>query len=109
MSETIIRPSGHLVTLVNVFDVDPVKQEELVTVLNEGLEKVFRHRPGFVSAHILASKDGSRVVNYVQWRSAQDIQNTLADPAAQEYARRTGALGKPAPAVYSVVSAVTAA
>ncbi|MFF2861880.1 antibiotic biosynthesis monooxygenase family protein [Streptomyces rubiginosohelvolus] len=108
MSETTIRPSGHLVTLINTFEVDPAKQEELVTVLNEGLDKVFRHRPGFVSAHILASKDGSRVVNYAQWRGPEDVQATLADPAAQEYARRTGALGTPAPVVYTVVSAVNA-
>ncbi|MET9830118.1 antibiotic biosynthesis monooxygenase [Streptomyces sp. NPDC006385] len=108
MSEMTIRPDGNLVTLINVFEVDPAKQQELVALLNEGLDKVFRHRPGFVSAHILVSKDGGRVVNYAQWRSPQDIQATLADPAAQEYARRTAELGKPAPALYSVVSATTA-
>ncbi|WP_240138436.1 antibiotic biosynthesis monooxygenase family protein [Streptomyces sp. MUM 178J] len=108
MSEMTIRPDDNLVTLINVFEVDPAKQQELVALLNEGLDKVFRHRPGFVSAHILVSKDGSRVVNYAQWRSPQDIQATLADSAAQEYARRTAELGKPAPVLYSVVSVATA-
>jgi quinol monooxygenase YgiN len=108
MAEPAIRSDGNLVTLINVFETEPAKQNELVSVLNEGAEKVFRHRPGCVSVTILASKDGSRVVNYAQWRSQQDLQATMADPAAQEYAKKTAALGKPAPNVYSVVSVFTA-
>ncbi|MEV0171126.1 antibiotic biosynthesis monooxygenase family protein [Streptomyces sp. NPDC050803] len=108
MTESVIRASDNLVTVINVFDVEPAKQEELVAVLNEGLDKVFRHRPGFVSAHILAAKDGSRVVNYAQWRGPDDVQASLADPAAQEYMQRTAALGRPAAAVYSVVSVAVA-
>lgn len=108
MNETVIRVDDNLATLINVFEVEPGRQAELVAVLDEGAEKVIRHRPGCVSVNILASKDGSRVVNYAQWRSPEDAQATMADPAAQEYAKKAAALGKPAPSVYSVVSVHTA-
>ena len=43
------------VTFVNVIDVDPSKQQEVIDILQEGTENVISRRPGFVSATILAS------------------------------------------------------
>jgi quinol monooxygenase YgiN len=103
-SETVIRVGEEPVTLVNVFDVDAARQQELVDVLIEGTEKVMKNRPGFVSVNLLASKDGTRVVNYAQWRSQEDVQATMADPAVQGYARRAAELAQATPHVYSVVS-----
>lgn len=103
-SETVIRVGEEPVTLINVFDVDASKQQELVDLLTEGTEEVMRHRPGFVSVNILASNDGTRVVNYAQWRSQDDVKATMADPDAQGYARRAAELAQPTPHVYSVVS-----
>ncbi len=54
-------------------------------MLAEATEQVMRHRPGFVSANIHASLDGTRVVNYAQWRSREDFQAMLDDPIAQEH------------------------
>jgi quinol monooxygenase YgiN len=102
--QTVIRVGDEPVTLVNVFDVDPAKQQELVELLVEGTEQVMQHRPGFVSVNLLASKDGSRVVNYAQWRSPDDVKATLADPDVQGYARRAAELAQATPHVYSVVS-----
>ncbi|WP_159941354.1 MULTISPECIES: antibiotic biosynthesis monooxygenase [unclassified Nocardiopsis] len=104
MSETIIRANDGLTTLVNVFEVDKEKQQQLVDVLNEGTEKIIRNRPGFVSVNILASKDGTRVINYAQWNSPEDVQATMADPEAQAYAKKAAALATAAPSMYSVVS-----
>jgi quinol monooxygenase YgiN len=104
MSETVIRVGDEPVTLVNVFDVDAAKQQKLVDVLVEGTEKVMQHRPGFVSVNLLASKDGTRVVNYAQWRSRDDVKSTMADPEVQGYARRAAELAQATPHVYSVVS-----
>ena len=39
-----------------------------------------QHQPGFVSANIHVSTDGTRVVNYAQWESAEAFQAMLADP-----------------------------
>jgi quinol monooxygenase YgiN len=104
MNETVIRVGDEPVTFINVFEVEPSKQQVLVDVLTEGTEKVFKRRPGFISVNILASKDGSRVVNYSQWHRQDDVKATMADPEAQAYAKRTAELAKPAPHVYSVVS-----
>lgn len=103
-SETVISVGDEPVTLINVFDVEAPKQQELVGLLNEGAENVMRHRPGFVSVNILASNDGTRVVNYAQWRSLDDVRATMSDPGARDYARRAAELAQATPHVYSVVS-----
>ena len=46
---------------------------------------LIRHAPGFVSANIHVSTDGTRVVNYAQWASVETMQHMRADPAAQEH------------------------
>ncbi|WP_433496940.1 antibiotic biosynthesis monooxygenase family protein [Sphaerimonospora sp. CA-214678] len=104
MSETVIRVEDQVVTFINILDVDPTKQQELIDVLNEGTEKVMSHRPGFVSVNILASLDGTRVVNLAQWRSLDDIKATMSDPEAQTFAKRTAEIAKAAPSPYRVVS-----
>ncbi|MQY26700.1 antibiotic biosynthesis monooxygenase family protein [Nocardia aurantia] len=88
----------------NVIEVDPAKQKELIELLNEATETVIRHRPGFVSVTLFASVDGSKVINLAQWASPDDAKATMGDPAAQEFAKRTAALGKPSPGVYKIVS-----
>ncbi|QUX28750.1 antibiotic biosynthesis monooxygenase [Nocardiopsis akebiae] len=104
MSETVISANDGLAVLVNVFEVEKEKQQQLVDVLNEGTEKVMKNRPGFVSVNILASLDGTKVINLAQWNSPADIQATMADPEAQAYGKKAAALATPAPGVYSVVS-----
>ena len=92
---TTIDEGQSLVTLVNVFDVNPAKADELVALLNEATEGVMRDLPGFVSANIHKSLDGSRVINYAQWRSKEDFEamrsNSRAGPhmkAAAELAEK---------------------
>ncbi|GHJ08616.1 hypothetical protein TPA0907_29830 [Micromonospora humidisoli] len=91
------------VTFVNVIDVDPSRQQEVIDLLVEGTEKVVSRRPGFVSVTLLASLDRTRVVNVARWRSADDVRATQADPEAAEYARRTAALAQASPGLYTVV------
>ncbi|MBM7085704.1 antibiotic biosynthesis monooxygenase family protein [Micromonospora sp. WMMD734] len=91
------------VTFVNVIDVDPSRQQEVIDLLVEGTEKVVSRRPGFVSVTLLASLDRTRVVNVARWRSADDVRATQVDPEAAEYARRTAALAQASPGLYTVV------
>ncbi|OWV11041.1 antibiotic biosynthesis monooxygenase [Micromonospora wenchangensis] len=95
------------VTFVNVIDVDPSRQQEVIDLLAEGTEKVVSRRPGFVSVTLLASLDRTRVVNVARWRSADDVRATQADPEAAEYARRTAALAQASPGLYTVVGEFT--
>ncbi|AZT91838.1 MULTISPECIES: antibiotic biosynthesis monooxygenase family protein [Micrococcales] len=91
------------VTFVNVIDVEPEKQPELVELLKEGTEKVMKHRPGFISVTLLASADKTRVLNVAQWESADDVKATQSDPEAAEYAKKTAGIAKASPGLYQVV------
>jgi quinol monooxygenase YgiN len=101
---TIDAESG-VATLINVFEVEPAKQAELAQFLSEATDEVFRHQPGFVSVSIHSSLDGTRVVNYAQWKSKEDIDRVLKDPEAQAQARQAAAIAKGvSPAVYKIDS-----
>ena len=41
--------------------------------------------PGFVSANIHASTDGTKVVNYAQWSDTDAFRAMLANPVAQPH------------------------
>ncbi len=70
---TIVQ-NTHLFTLINVFTVNPEKQESLVNLLVEATESVVCKLPGFVSANIHQSLDGVRVINYAQWENKEAFQ-----------------------------------
>lgn len=95
------------VTFVNVVDVDPAKQQEVIDLLIEGTKKVMSKRPGFISVTLLASLDKSRVINVARWESAEDVKATQSDPAAAEYAKRTAALARATPGLYTLVGEFT--
>jgi antibiotic biosynthesis monooxygenase (ABM) superfamily enzyme len=59
-----IAKANDVVTLINVFTVAPEDQQRLVDVLVEATQAVMRTQPGFVSANIHKSLDGTRVTNY---------------------------------------------
>ena len=98
----VISGDQAVVTLVNVFTVDPGLQRELVDVLSAATSDVICHQPGFVSASIHRSLDGTKVINYAQWRSAEDLRAMLASPDCQPHLGRAGELGISEPALYEV-------
>ncbi|MEH2394931.1 MAG: antibiotic biosynthesis monooxygenase [Nostoc sp.] len=63
---TTISKDNQVITLINVFTVEPENQQRLVEMLVEATEKTMKHLPGFVSANIHKSSDGVRVTNYAQ-------------------------------------------
>ena len=63
---TKISVQSDVVTLINVFTVAPEDQQRLLDVLLEATESVISEMPGFVSANLHKSLDGTRVVNYAQ-------------------------------------------
>ena len=67
-------------TLVNVFTVAPKDQQRLVDLLVEATEAVMSKQPGYVSASIHRSFDGTRVTNYAQWRSREDFEAIFRNP-----------------------------
>jgi quinol monooxygenase YgiN len=88
---TITTQSSHA-TLINVFTVAPDRARALAQLLAEATEEVMAHLPGFVSAKIHVSADGTRVVNYAQWASAEAFSTMQADPTAQVHMRAAAEL-----------------
>ena len=79
---TQISQSNDVVTLINVFTVAPEDQQHLLDLLVEATESVMNKLPGFVSTNLHKSFDGTRVVNYAQWRSVEAFEAMLTDSEA---------------------------
>jgi len=77
-----IRKGRDVLTLVNVFTVKAENQQKLVDMLVEATDKTMKKLPGFISASIHRSLDGTKVVNYAQWRSREDFDAMRNNPEA---------------------------
>jgi quinol monooxygenase YgiN len=91
-----------VVTHINVFTVPKEKQQELVDSLIETV-KAAREVPGWISASVHRSFDGTHVTNYVQFESPEAAQAVLQHLAAGGYLQRNTAMGAVAPGQYEVV------
>ena len=79
---TTIKVDKDIITLINVFTVDPSKQQQLVDALIETTKQVWRLQDGFISANIHKSKDRKKVVNYVQYKGKEAFDRRLDNPEA---------------------------
>ncbi|MBD2100659.1 antibiotic biosynthesis monooxygenase [Leptolyngbya sp. FACHB-261] len=59
---------------IDIFPTEPQQQQSLIDGLINYIQTVFKQQPGFVAAAIHRSRDGMRVVNYVQWASPSDYE-----------------------------------
>ena len=81
---TILDPKAGYVVLINTFTVEPLKADDL-GALSRATENGMRQRPGFVSANLHLSLDRRHVANYAQWRSQEDLDAMMKDPAARAH------------------------
>lgn len=93
-TKTTIEKGRSVVTMVNVFDVDPARQAELIGLLERATQEVMRHLPGFVSANLQRSLDGTKVANYAQWASREHFAAVLEHPRAQPHVQTAGGMAK---------------
>jgi heme-degrading monooxygenase HmoA len=82
---TTIQEHAPFATLINVFTVAPERATELAELLGRATEETMRFVPGFISANIHVSTDGTRVVNYAQWRSAEAYLAMFEDEDARAH------------------------
>ncbi len=103
---TTIAENTGVVTLINVFTVEPSNQQKLVDILARATDTSVRDVPGFISAALHRSVDGTRVTMYAQWKSAehyQHYQSMRSNPAASPYVEQTLVIAKFDPGMYEVV------
>jgi len=91
-----------VVTHINVFTVSREKQQLLVDSLVETVNAA-KSVPGWLSAGIHRSFDGTHVVNYVQFESHAAADAVLKHLIAGGYIKRNTDLGTVAPGQYEVV------
>jgi heme-degrading monooxygenase HmoA len=96
-----IEPATTVVTHINVFTVDPARQQALVDSLIETVKEA-KNVPGWISASIHKSFDGRQVVNYVQFESQAAAQAVTRHLLARGLIQRNTALGSVAPGQYEV-------
>lgn len=91
-----------VVTLITVHTCKAEDQQQLVELLSEALDKIYRHAPGFVAASIHKSLDGIRVTNYAQWQSIEAFEALRTNPAIQPFAQKVGEIASFDPHLYEI-------
>ena len=83
----IISKDANIITVINKFSVEPENHKRLLELLDD-LRKVVEKQPGFVSANVHKSFEGTRIVSYAQWKTKEDYQavytNSEANPILDE-------------------------
>ena len=97
-----IRVNDGVVTQINVFTVVPENQQELITLLSEAAAFA-SSVPGWISASIHRSLDGTKVVNYAQSRDLESAQNIIDALREAGWLERNKAFGEAHPGLYEVV------
>ncbi|HEV2624755.1 MAG TPA: antibiotic biosynthesis monooxygenase family protein [Xanthobacteraceae bacterium] len=101
MSE--IRPNNGICTQITTVKLSPDNQDEVLKLMKERAH-FMATQPGFVSVNLHRSKNGSHVVNYVQWTNADKLAAAHHSPEFRKKWPRFGELVKEAdPCLYDVV------
>src|SRR5690606_40222501 len=82
---TIITKEANFLTLINVFTVEPINQQNLIDLLTMATESSVRKVKGFISSSLHRSIDGTKVTMYAQWKSIEDYQNMRNNTRSEEH------------------------
>jgi len=100
---TTISAKSDVVTLINVFTVEPANQRRFFDILTAATESSVGQAPGFVSASLHRSMDGTKVTMYAQWGSIDDYQAMRRNPLALPFFQEALMIARFEPGVYEVV------
>jgi quinol monooxygenase YgiN len=79
-------------TFINTFRCEPSNQDEVVRINVDIVDRVASIFPGFISASVHRSLDGTRVFNYLQWESADHLAAMQRSDEFQAIASRFAGL-----------------
>jgi heme-degrading monooxygenase HmoA len=98
-----IRESNGICTQITTVKLPPGNQDEVLKLMKERA-RFMAKQPGFVSVNLHRSKDGTHLVNYVQWTSAEKLKAAHHAPEFREKWPRFGELiTEVEPCLYDVV------
>jgi len=81
-----------LVTLINVFTVEPENQSKLLELLRENTNTVITTLDGWISTSFIAAANQRKVVIYSQWRDLAAIEAMRSNPGMVAYFPKISAL-----------------
>ena len=99
-----IRENNGVVTQITTVKLTPERQDDVVNLMTERA-RFMATQPGCVSVTLHRSKDGSHVVNYVQWKDEEGLHAAHHSP---EFRKKWPQFGKITeeiePCIYDVVN-----
>jgi hypothetical protein len=98
----LIQTGAGIVTQINTFTVPDGGQQALIDLLTEAAQFA-SETPGWVSASLHRSHDGSRVVNYAQSDGIDSALLVIKRLRDAGFLDRNSALGQAHPGLYDVV------
>jgi quinol monooxygenase YgiN len=98
-----ISKENNFLTLINVFTVEPQRQNELVELLIKATDGNVNKIKGFISASLHKSLDGTKVTMYAQWKSREDYENMRANASAAPFLEEALKFASFEPGMYTVV------
>ncbi len=99
----LISKDNSFITLINIFTVEPARQQQLIDLLIRATTETVGNVPGFIAASFHRSFDGIKVAVYAQWRSKEDYEAMRRNPSASSYMEQALALATFEPGMYEVV------
>jgi len=100
---TTISKTNELVTVINLFPVEPKNQLRLIDSLKELSNNFVEKQPDFISANVHKSVDGKRVISYAQWKTKEDYQSIYTNVEAIPYLDKIKSISKFNWNIYEVV------
>jgi quinol monooxygenase YgiN len=95
-------PTDDSVILINVFTVEPKDQQRLIDILISATGGSVNREPGFISATLHRSLDGTKVAMYAKWKDAGAYAAMRERPGRPLLAQALQ-IGKFEPGMYEVV------
>jgi quinol monooxygenase YgiN len=92
-----------MITLINVFTVEPVNQQRLVDLLTRATDEFVSHASGFLSSTLHRSLDGTKVTMVAQWKSAEDYEAMRRDPGPRPFLEQALTIATLEPGMYESV------
>ena len=91
-----------MITLINVFTVEQANQQRLVDLLARATDEFVSRAPGFLSATLHRSLDGSKVTMSAQWRSVADYEAMRRDPGPLPFLQEALTIARFEPGMYEI-------
>jgi quinol monooxygenase YgiN len=92
-----------MITLINVFVVEPANQQRIVDLLVRATDEFVRQAPGFLCSTLHRSLDGTKVTMYAQWNTEADYEAMRRDSGTRHLFEEALAIARFEPGMYEIV------